>query len=347
MYAQRKKDQLMKLYKRNGSSFWWYSFTVDGKQYRGSTKRLSNDKKGAKAVMQKAYQNALDRVQFAELPEISLEDCFEHALVDLDKEQSRRIYRASYRVLYEYVSSKDMNASDFTQDMLEDFLDFRRQQGRKENTLKGDIRAIRRAFNKLEHRYNCPKLKYPSIKGFTKTRYLSDREEKIIFDVLAQNETITARKAEQLCVVLIDTGLRLMEAVTLEWEFIDLNRREIEVYRTKTGTVSLVPISQRVHDLFRRLHNQDQPFESVEEAIKLLRKVIRENCNKSERVVLTRGSATVHSLRDTYASRMVQRGLSIQQVSVLLGHSNISQTMKYAQLEKVDVVAQARLALDA
>ncbi len=109
--------------------------------------------------MQKAYQEALDRLQFGDLPEISLENCFEQALVGLYKEQSRRIYRASYNILYEYVPSPGMNASDFTQDMLEDFLDFRRQQGRKENTLKGDIRAIRRAFNKLEHRYNCPKLK--------------------------------------------------------------------------------------------------------------------------------------------------------------------------------------------
>lgn len=336
----------MKLYKRNGSSFWWYSFTVDGKQFRGSTKRLSNDKKGAKAVMQKAYQEALDRLQFGDLPEISLENCFEQALVGLYKEQSRRIYRASYNILYEYVPSPGMNASDFTQDMLEDFLDFRRQQGRKENTLKGDIRAIRRAFNKLEHRYNCPKLKYPSIKGFTKTRHLSEREEPIIFDVLAKNETITGRKAEALCMVLLDTGLRLMEAVNLEWECVDLTRREIEVYRTKTDTVSLVPISQRVHDLFQSLLSQDQPFQNMEWAIKVLREVIRTHCNKSERVVATRGRATVHSLRDTYASRMVQRGLSIQQVSILLGHSNISQTIKYAQLETVDVVAQARMALD-
>ncbi len=336
----------MRLYKRSSSQYWYFEFEFDGKQVRKSTKRPLRDKKGAHAVMQAEYQKLLDRKQHGRLPEIALEDCFEQALSDITSEQTRRIYRASYNVLYEFKEPSSM-AHEFTQDDLEDFLDQRRQEGRKANTLKGDIRAIRRAFNKLEGRYQVPRLKYPPIKGFSKTRYLSDDEEALIFRVLADMDTITARKAENLCVTLLDTGVRLMEAVRLEWSDIDMTNRQIEVYRTKTKTLSIVPISNRVHELFLRLHNQSQPFENMEYAIRLLRKVVSENCNKSTRIVETRGAATVHSLRDTFASRMVQRGLSIQKLSVLLGHSSIQQTMKYAQLEKADVVQEARHLLDA
>lgn len=337
----------MDLYKRSNSPFWWYDFTIDGERFRESTKRPHSDKKGARAVMMAEYQKKVDRIQLGHLPEITLKEAFETSLSNVTNDQTKRVYRSAYKTLYGFCpNGQDTLAHKFTQDMLEDFLDWRREEGMAKNTLKADIRAFRRAFNRLEKRYLVPDLEYPSIKGFTKTRYLTDQEETMVFTKLGEMDNVTAEKCIDLMTLLIDTGVRLMEGVKLEWVDIDLSRRQIEVYRSKTKTLSLVPISQRVYDMLKRRHNQDRPFENMEWAIKVLRKVIRDNCNKSERIVDTRGRATVHSLRDTFASRMVQRGLSIQKLSSLLGHTNIQQTMKYAHVEKADVVDEARALLD-
>ena len=54
----------------------------------------------------------------------------------------------------------------------------------------------------------------------------------------------------------------------------------------------------------------------------------------------------IHSLRDTYASRLAQRGMSLHKVSKLLGHSSMMMTRKYAHIEPADVVEEARRMLN-
>lgn len=51
---------------------------------------------------------------------------------------------------------------------------------------------------------------------------------------------------------------------------------------------------------------------------------------------------TIHTLRHTHASRLIQNGLSIYEVRSVLGHTDIKTTMRYAHLENVDVTQKAR-----
>lgn len=90
-----------------------------------------------------------------------------------------------------------------------------------------------------------------------------------------------------------------------------------------------------------------KPFEAMSRAIKLLRRVVDEVCNADEVLNSQRGRATIHSLRDTYASRLVQRNLSLHKVAKLLGHTTPTMTRKYAHLVPEDVAEEARLLLNA
>jgi integrase len=153
-------------------------------------------------------------------------------------------------------------------------------------------------------------------------------------------------KAFDLMVFLVDTGVRLGEALAIDWADIDMTRLTMEVYRGKTKVLSMIPISQRVLQYLKKVHNQSSPFVNMSRAVRLLRKVIDELCNTNERIIAQRGNATIHSLRDTYASRMVNNGMSLHKVSKLLGHTSPAMTAKYAQLESRDVVDEARLILN-
>lgn len=55
---------------------------------------------------------------------------------------------------------------------------------------------------------------------------------------------------------------------------------------------------------------------------------------------------TVHTLRHTHASQLVQHGMSVYEVRSILGHSDIRTTMRYAHLEQRTVTAKARELVD-
>ena len=58
-----------------------------------------------------------------------------------------------------------------------------------------------------------------------------------------------------------------------------------------------------------------------------------------------RQKVVFHSLRHTFASRLVQKGVSLYEVKELLGHSDIKMTMRYAHLAN-ETLRQAISKLD-
>ena len=50
----------------------------------------------------------------------------------------------------------------------------------------------------------------------------------------------------------------------------------------------------------------------------------------------------MHDLRHTFASMAIKSGLGLYQVSKLLGHKNIQTTMRYAHIEKEELVKSAK-----
>ena len=89
-----------------------------------------------------------------------------------------------------------------------------------------------------------------------------------------------------------------------------------------------------------------KPFEAMSRAIKRLRQVVNEVCNGDVVLNTQRGKATLHSLRDTYASRLVQKNMSLHKVAKLLGHATPTMTRKYAHLNSEDVAEEARQLLN-
>jgi site-specific recombinase XerD len=58
------------------------------------------------------------------------------------------------------------------------------------------------------------------------------------------------------------------------------------------------------------------------------------------------GKVTIHTLRHTFASRLVQAGVSLAKVSKLLGHSSVMTTEIYAHLAPNEVSEEAVVVLN-
>lgn len=50
----------------------------------------------------------------------------------------------------------------------------------------------------------------------------------------------------------------------------------------------------------------------------------------------------IHDLRHTAASRLIQNGMSLYEVSQMLGHVDVQTTQRYAHLENRDIGLRAR-----
>jgi integrase len=72
----------------------------------------------------------------------------------------------------------------------------------------------------------------------------------------------------------------------------------------------------------------------------------RGGCNSNPAQVKRDGRATCHTFRDTFASWLVQCGVSLFKVQQLLGHTTPMMTQKYAKLAPGSVADEAAEILD-
>ena len=129
--------------------------------------------------------------------------------------------------------------------------------------------------------------------------------------------------------LLILTGCRLGEIRTLKWEFI--KGRHIEFPDSKTGYKRL-PLNDHAFAILEqipRLDNNEFVICGSVEGQPVI------NLQKSWRRIRAKAElddVRIHDLRHTFASQAVMGGTPLAIVSKLLGHSQISTTMRYAHL---------------
>jgi integrase len=342
----------MQIYKRDRSPYWWCEFSIDGQKIRMSTKRVLSDVQGANRFLAQEYQRRVNQVQFGQKEEITLTEAMERTLKTVSGKTLESYTTSMRRWLGlgtfdrpdHWALDGAMQLSRLSQNQLDDHLLERAEEGLKPNSIIIEVRFMQRVCNLMSKRFSVNRdLEFNKPKPFKKSRWLTQAEEGAVsMGLLVKAGHPSYDKAHALMVFLADTGVRLGEALSLDWTDIDLTRGTMEVYRGKTKNLSMVPISDRVADYLRKVHNQKQPFMDMSRAVRLLRREIDVQCNTNPRIVAQRGKATIHTLRDTYATRLVSDGMSLHKVSKLLGHTSPTQSAKYAQLEAHDVMSEAK-----
>jgi len=193
----------------------------------------------------------------------------------------------------------------------------------------------------------APRFKVKKLKAVQKFRYLRDGEEQQLLAACKE------QGIQDLIIFLVDTGMRISEAVACMWS--DISPDGIVVYRNKTGNRTLLPVTPRLRAILVRreadaISAYVFPHETVSGAHRtpttkgIRRAAARAGLNSPE-IVNRFGKFTAHSLRDTYATRLVKAGLSLYQVQTMLGHASPQQTQKYAHLTTTDIGAEVLRAL--
>jgi len=131
--------------------------------------------------------------------------------------------------------------------------------------------------------------------------------------------------------LLLVTGCRLNEVLTLKWTEVDFDNQYLRLSDSKTGK-KLIYLSKLAIDLLRRIpQKQDNPYVICGE--KKDSHLI--NLQKSWRRIRTKiglEDVRLHDLRHTFASIAASKGLSLPVIGALLGHKQPQTTARYAHL---------------
>jgi integrase len=147
--------------------------------------------------------------------------------------------------------------------------------------------------------------------------------------------------AFDLVVLLLDTGARYGEIAGLEWRQINMDDRTLHLWRPKVQNESVLYLTDRVHRILaRRYQEKKARFVFTNKKGEKRGATTASIRSAFHRAELT--DCTIHTLRHTLATRLIQNGMSIYEVKEILGHADIKTTMRYAHLEQRDVSSRAR-----
>ncbi|BEU66003.1 site-specific integrase [Ralstonia pseudosolanacearum] len=143
----------------------------------------------------------------------------------------------------------------------------------------------------------------------------------------------------------VETGMRSSEITGLRRSQVDLNRRVVTLKDTKNGSARLVPLTRVAVEILRSA--LDNPIRPIDVDLVFFGEPGRDGKRKAyvfqklwASIVQAVGLADLHfhDLRHEAVSRLVEAGLSDQEVASISGHKSMQMLKRYTHLRAEDLV---------
>ena len=140
-----------------------------------------------------------------------------------------------------------------------------------------------------------------------------------------------------LALLLVDTGLRIDEALTLRVEHVDFANLLLKV-AGKGRKERVVPFSVELRKILHRWQTHTQKEQLVGDRLFMSRArtaLTQRNALRGHYYLLQRlgiPKSGFHRLRHTFATNYLQAGGDVVRLSRILGHAQLSTTMRYVHL---------------
>ena len=167
------------------------------------------------------------------------------------------------------------------------------------------------------------------------------KKSKKLPEVLSLNEikliltSIKNTKHKTLLSLVYSCGLRIGEALNLKVNSIDLNRQLVHIKSAKGRKDRFVPLSSKMIDILKKYLSLYNPslylFEgqtNITYSATSARQVLKRTLSKTN----IRKNITLHTLRHSYATHLLENGTDIRFIQELLGHNSPKTTMIYTHV---------------
>ena len=190
------------------------------------------------------------------------------------------------------------------------------------NSIKKDSSEIQKAIENL-----------PNVKREQKLPVILSKEE--IRKLVSATRNVNHRLIIQIGYA---SGLRVSEIINLRWQDIDFDRNIIHIKRAKGKKDRIVMLSKKVKDNLMELASDKEGYVFVTNrngkyTQRTIQKILENTAHKAG----IRKRITPHSLRHSFATHLLEKGVDIRYIRDLLGHSDISTTLIYTKVSKRDI----------
>lgn len=191
---------------------------------------------------------------------------------------------------------------------------------------KHTVYGLRYAFRLIDREDRAIRL--PQIKRLNKLPVILSQQE--IKELLIIPKYL---KHRILFATIYSAGLRLSEVSALKQSDICFHRNTIHIQQTKYNKNRIVPLSKYLKKGLKKYYRACNPKDYVFNGSdghrpmshRAIQSIFRETIKRSGIIK----KVTLHSLRHSYATHLLEHGLDLISIQKLLGHGHISTTIEY------------------
>jgi integrase len=311
------------IYQRKEAGVWYADFYVNGKRVQVSS-GTRNKREAEKFLALRLSE--IERGEYAKPIRITLSE-FGQQYMDYAKANKRSWLRDEQILRHLNAAFGPMQLVDIGPFAIERYKIDRAKTVRPA-TVNREIALLKHLFN-LAESWSVFRGRNP-MRGIKflpennlQSRFLSEGEE-------ARLLRHCSPYLQDLVTFAINTGLRFSEIQNLTWEDVDFERNVIKTLVRKTRTMIELPLNDAATAVLRAWYGMRKcrfVFYNPEtgDQFKDLWLGLKKACRKAGLAGIT-----WHMFRHTFASRLTREGVDLVTVKELLGHSNVSVTMRYA-----------------
>ncbi len=261
--------------------------------------------------------------------------------------------KAVIEKLKKFTDGKPLYLEDITHTFLQEYEDCCiKEWGNRTNTIHGNLRIIRKILNDairddLMSRDDNPFLKMTLKTESTQRNYLLEEELKTIEELDLSKTPGYKLTRDMFIFACYSGGIRISDLLVLRWK--DISDGRLLIRMKKTGGTQMVKLPQKALDILD-LYHTDQSFQEsfvfpyvtsdkdIDTPLKLHNFVGKKTalCNKNLKEIADLAKIpkkiTFHVSRHSFATIALRKGMRIEYVSKLLGHSDLKETQIYAKV---------------
>ena len=243
-----------------------------------------------------------------------------------------------------------VNTQNVYTDLFEEFINYYPEKQSEEITEEEIISFLRYLVNerKISTSYqnqsiNAIKFYYERVLGGTRKIYLIERprKENYLPEVLSEEEITSILKAisnlkhKAIIMVIYSGGLRISELINLKVKDIDSDRMQIRISQAKGKKDRYTLLSNKTLLILRKYFTEYKPKEWLFEGVSGGQYAVSSIYSIFKKAIASaniKKKVSIHSLRHSFATHLLENGTDLRYIQNLLGHSSSKTTEIYTHI---------------